>query len=68
VEPQDEVASDFMRRKGYPDIKPYNVDKLEGQPCWYYLYDLPEGTLELEVSYDRETGWNPYVTTFNLVS
>ena len=63
--PQEQVARLFMAHKGYADIEPYEVEKLDGQACWYFLYDLPEGTLELEVSWDGNE-WDALVTTFTL--
>jgi len=67
--PQALVAGQFMEHKGYGDIEPYGVDKLDGQPCWYFYYRLPEGRLELEVAYDRiEREWSVLVTTFDLAS
>jgi len=65
-EPQDVVASEFMKHKGYPDAHPYDVEKLDDQKCWYYLYSLDEGMLELEVSWEEATGWETYVTSFGL--
>lgn len=63
--PQDQVAQDFMARKGYPGIEPYDVTKLEGQDCWYFYYQLPEGALELEVFYDAtRRDWQTTVTAF----
>ncbi len=66
LEPQDVVASRFMSHKGY-DIRPYDVEKLDGQPCWYYYYELPEGILELEVSWDGRD-WETLVTSFSVDS
>lgn len=54
MSPADEAASKFMAHKGYPDIRPISVDKIEGEDCWYYLYELPEGQLELEVDFHDE--------------
>lgn len=65
MEPQDEVARDFMQRKGYQSIEPFEVDKVEGIPCWYFMYELPEGTLELEVSFNGHD-WETYVSTFTI--
>jgi hypothetical protein len=65
--PQDRVAALFMKRKGYGNVKPWRVTKLDKVPCWYYVYDLDEGRLELEVSWDavaRE--WETLVTTFSV--
>lgn len=61
--PQDEVAGDFMSRRGY-DLAPIEVSRVDGQHCWYYLYELPEGDLELEVSWDPVNGWGAAVSTF----
>lgn len=65
--PEELVARQFMSHKGYGEVLPYDVEKLDGQPCWYFLYRLPEGILELEVSWDSNTGqWDTYVSTFTL--
>lgn len=56
-----------MSRKGYPHIRPHHVETLDGQPCWYFYYQLPEGELELEVFWDGDE-WLVAVTAFNLVS
>lgn len=63
MEPQDQAAAFFMERKGYPGIKPRDVTKLDGHPCWYYVYDLDDGVLELEVEWRRRQ-WSTRVTTF----
>lgn len=63
--PEMQVATDFMAHKGYPNIAPVDYDKLDNQPCWYFVYELPEGTLELEVSWNGEE-WDTRVTTFRL--
>lgn len=64
--PQAVVAQLFMAHKGL-DLEPYDMEKLDGQPCWYFYYELPEGDLELEVYYDHETReWDTTVTTFTL--
>lgn len=68
--PQDQVAKLFMQHKGYHEsVQPSEVEKIEGQNCWYYLYDLAEGKLELEVSWDEpRQEWDTFVTNFQLVS
>lgn len=63
VAPQDVVAEDFMDRKGFPNEQPVMIDKLDDQPCWYFVYNLPDGVLELEVSWDGSE-WQTLVTTF----
>ncbi len=69
LSPQEQVARQFMEHKGYPDIAHRDVEKLDGQPCWYFLYDLEEGTLELEVSWDEAAQeWTSFVTAFSLAS
>lgn len=65
LKPHELVAKQFMSHKGYSGIQPSDVEKLDGQPCWYFLYHLPEGILELEVSWDGRE-WNTQVTTFQL--
>ncbi len=62
--PQDEVARDFMQRRGY-QLDPVSVERVDGQHCWYYLYELPEGELEIEVSWSREDGWDVVTSGFN---
>lgn len=63
--PQDMAARLFMEHKGYSDVRPIEVEKLDDIPCWYFYYDLPEGTLELEVYYDvRREDWISTVTSF----
>lgn len=64
--PQARVAQQFMRDKGV-NIEPYEVDKLDGQPCYYFYYRLPEGNLELEVNFNGYE-WETTVTLFTLAS
>lgn len=65
LKPHEQVAHQFMAHKGYSYIEPSDIQKLDGQPCWYFLYQLPEGILELEVSWNGEE-WITLVTTFQL--
>ncbi len=51
---QARAAQLYMRHKGYKNVRPYEVDKVEGRPIWYFYYDLPDGDLELEVEWDPE--------------
>lgn len=65
--PHEELAAWYMSQKGYPDIQYRDVVKLDGKPCWYFVYDMPEGTLELEVFYKEQAkSWEITVTTFAL--
>ena len=59
------IADDFMAKKGL-DITPYDSEPLEGDAdCVYFYYRLPQGTLELEVFYDRaRDDWDVAVTSF----
>lgn len=66
--PQGRVAQQFMDHKGLGTFQPLEVEKLEDQPCWYFYYQLPEGDLELEVSWEYPEGWEVLVTTFTLAS
>jgi hypothetical protein len=59
------VAQYYMRHKGYPDVRPFRIEKLRETPCWYFYYDLPEGELELEVFWNS-TDWEAMVTCFSL--
>lgn len=54
--PEDAAADYYLAHKGYPDARP--VRKYEAEPgrCWYFYYVLPDGDLELEVSWDG--GWD----------
>lgn len=63
--PEHLAAAWFMARKGFPDLEPWDVERLEDQDCWYFAYDLPndQGQLELEVSWNGRT-WDTLVTTF----
>ena len=65
MDSQDVVARDFMRQRGYYK-KPKLIERVEGDFCWYYYYDLPEGELELEVSWEEKDGWQATVTDFVL--
>lgn len=63
--PQDLAAQQFMDHKGLGHLRPYHVERVDGEPCWYFYYELPEGVLELEVFWDGDTWeWNVY--TFNV--
>lgn len=67
--PQDRVAAQYMEDKGYVAATPIDIQSLEGRPCWYFLYDLPEGRLELEVNWNEGgSEWETTVTSFRLVS
>lgn len=57
------AAQAFIRRKGYADVVPEDVIKIEGDLCWYFYYDLPDGYLELEVAWENEA-WQYTVTAF----
>lgn len=63
--PQDMAARQFMEHKGLFDQHPIDVEKVDGEPCWYYVYELPEGDLELEVLWDGSE-WKTAVYTFNV--
>lgn len=64
--PQGRVAQQYMNHKGLGGWKPVEVDKIEGTPCWYFVYELPEGDLELEVYWEQDE-WKVNVSTFTLV-
>ena len=63
--PEELIAAYFMRRKGYPDISPREVARIDGLHCWYFIYTLPDGELELEVTWDEAEGWQTRVSVFN---
>lgn len=64
--PQEIAARLYMEAKGYLDARPFEQEKLEDQPCWYFYYDVPgEGEIELEIFFDRQLGeWSTTVTNF----
>lgn len=62
MEPQDQAAAYFMERKGYAGARPRDVIKLDDIPCWYYVYELEDATLEIEVEWRRRR-WSTRVTT-----
>lgn len=63
--PESRVAQLFMEHKGLGNIAPYHVEQVEGETCWYFYYQLPEGKLELEVSWENGE-WETTVTSFTL--
>lgn len=63
--PHEIAASEYMTHKGYAGIEPLDIQKLEDISCWYFLYRLPEGVLELEVSWNADhQEWDTLVTAF----
>ena len=64
--PQGRVAQLFMEHKGLGHLQPYDIEKVEDEPCWYFYYELPEGDLELEVYWDPSDGWDTQVSTFTV--
>lgn len=66
--PETLIAQDFMARKGYGGLKPFAVEEVEAEVALYYFYyQLPEGQLELEVSWNPKTGmWDTMVTAFTV--
>lgn len=59
--PEEEAAAKYMAHKGYPNIVPTGVEKVEGTSCWYFTYELPEGRLELEVEHDGDWKFVSYM-------
>jgi len=57
MEAQEQIARDFIQERGYAGFEPVDVTKVEGEHCWYFYYELPDGDLELEVSWSSEYGW-----------
>lgn len=64
LRPHEQVAAQFMAHKGYGDIQPHSVEKLDNETCWYFYYQFPEGDLELEVYWDGHE-WDVLVSTFS---
>lgn len=58
------AAEAFMSNKGLGHLRPYAIEPLEDQPCWYFYYNVDGSTLELEVSWSHADGWQVMVTTF----
>lgn len=63
--PEREVARLFMEQRGY-DVDPMTSERVDDDFCWYFYYELPEGLLELEVSWSQDDGWQSTVTDFKL--
>ena len=47
------AAQDYMKHKGYRDIRPLGYIPIEGDECSYFYYEVPEGLIELEVAWDE---------------
>lgn len=56
----------YMQRKGFGNIRPVQIIKVDDDYCWYFYYELlaEAGELELEVYYDDELQPHVRVTTF----
>lgn len=65
--PPERVAADrFMRHKGYPDLEPTDIEH-PSQFVWMFVYELPEGELDLRVDWLAESRiWNVAVEDFHL--
>lgn len=62
-EQANDVAAHLMRTKGYPGMRPIGVF-IDGSLLYYY-YRLPEGVLELELSWmGDEARWTRRVSDF----
>jgi hypothetical protein len=46
------AATEFMQHKGYSDVEPVSIERDGDLDVWYFLYELKEGTLELEVEWN----------------
>ena len=57
------AAQAYIRHKGFPDVTPQQVIRIEDDLCWYFYYVLPDGCLELEVTWEDEQ-WKYAVTAF----
>lgn len=52
--PEEQAARKYMAHKGYPDLDPIGVEGVVDDPhCWYFIYELPEGEMELEVLFEN---------------
>ena len=59
------AAQEFMTKKGYEEIRPLGVVSVQDDACWYFYYRLPEGVLELEVTWEPDgRRYDRRVTTF----
>lgn len=59
----ERAAAWYMAHKGYKDACPKSVEEVEDVACWYFVYELPDGELELEVEF-RGGDWHYFVTGF----
>lgn len=50
MSPEEQAARKYMAHKGYPDLNFERIEEVEGELCWYFIYQLPEGRMELEVA------------------
>jgi hypothetical protein len=60
---QAKAAQAYIQHKGYANVMPERVIQIEGDLCWYFYYDLPDGYLELEVAWEKGD-WQYTVTAF----
>lgn len=61
-----QVAREFMAVRSYGDLAPFNVERVHEEFVWYIEYELAEGDLTLEVTWDPDRGWAVSVWDFQL--
>lgn len=49
--PEEQAARKYMAHKGYPDLDFKRIEEVDDELCWYFIYELPEGEMELEVEF-----------------
>lgn len=62
--PEIRAAKAFMEDKGYPNVNPISIERIEGMNCWYVQFPVPEGVVEIEVEHEATSGWTWQVSTF----
>lgn len=61
--PQFEAAMAYMADKGYEHAEFIREDHVEDAFCWYFLFGIEDGVVELETEY-VDGGWRWEVTRF----
>jgi len=59
------VAHEFMAQRSYGDVEPMYVERVDNDHLWYVDYELDEGSLTLEASWEAGRGWAVVVWDFH---
>jgi len=60
------AATEYMRDKGFPDARPFAVQRVSpAQTAWLFSYQLDGAAqLQLRITWDPAEAWDWYVTWF----